>query len=228
MDNIAVTVEKGTEYVKISGFPDRCPICKNGIYPKYFGAHDTVSSRPDARRIILIFKCPLEDCRQLFLGYYEEATMGYFVLRRSYWRPFYERVSFAEDINKLSDNFVKIYNEAYMAEGLGLKEICGCGFRRALEFLIKDYLKNIFIDDSKKIGEIEKKFLGRCIEEDIDNIKIKEMAKRAAWLGNDQTHYIKRWEEHDIKNLKELINLTVSYINTELLAKKYTDEMPEE
>lgn len=33
------------------------------------------------------------------------------------------------------------------------------------------------------------------------------------WLGNDETHYVRRWEEKDLSDLKRLISMTVSWID---------------
>ena len=46
---------------------------------------------------------------------------------------------FDENIKKLSSNFCEIFNQAYVAELMKLNEIAGIGYRKALEFLIKDY-----------------------------------------------------------------------------------------
>ncbi len=55
----------------------------------------------------------------------------------------------------------------------------------------------------------------------VDNENIKQRAKRAVWLGNDETHYVRTWIDKDIKDLKLLIKLTVGWIEhaiiTELL-----------
>lgn len=46
---------------------------------------------------------------------------------------------FSQEIKDLSPNFVKIYHQAEQAENTGLSDICGLGYRKALEFLVKDY-----------------------------------------------------------------------------------------
>ena len=82
------------------------------------------------------------------------------------------------------------------------------GYRKALEFLIKDYLISLHLD---KEEEFRKAALGNCINK-IDNSSIKELARRATWLGNDETHYIRKWEDRDIHDLKNLIDLSYQYI----------------
>jgi hypothetical protein len=45
-----------------------------------------------------------------------------------------------ETINGISEDFCNIYAEAYRAENQDLKLVAGPGYRKALEFLIKDYV----------------------------------------------------------------------------------------
>jgi hypothetical protein len=54
---------------------------------------------------------------------------------------------------------------------------------------------------------------------------VKECAKRAAWLGNDETHYTRKWETKDVSDLKLLVKLTVNWIDNVLLTEKYIAEM---
>ncbi len=56
---------------------------------------------------------------------------------------------------------------------------------------------------------------------------VKETAKRASWLGNDETHYLRKWEGKDLEDLKELLRLVVTTIEGELLYYKMKVEMPE-
>jgi hypothetical protein len=57
--------------------------------------------------------------------------------------------------------------------------------------------------------------------------QIKEIAKRAAWLGNDETHYVRKWEDKDLKDLKKLISLTLHWIEVETLTLEVIADMPE-
>lgn len=60
---------------------------------------------------------------------------------------------------------------------------------------------------------IEKAPLGNCIKDYIDSPQLKIVALRATWLGNDQTHYIQKFNDKDINDLKLLIRLTVHWIS---------------
>lgn len=47
----------------------------------------------------------------------------------------------------------------------------------------------------------------------------------AVWLGNDETHYYRRWEDKDINDLKLLIKLTANWIEIKELTKNYSEDM---
>jgi len=106
----------------------------------------------------------------------------------------------------------------------GLTEIVGIGFRKSIEFLIKDFAAK---QNPSKETEIKSAFLGKCIEVYIEDANVKQCAKRATWLANDETHYVRKWENKDITDLKLLIHLTVNWIDNVLLTQKYTNDMSE-
>lgn len=123
----------------------------------------------------------------------------------------------------MSPQFVSIFEQAAAGEAFGLKEIAGCGYRKALEFLVQDYCSAL---DPTKSKTIQEKLLGQVIADYIDDPNIQECARRATWLGNDETHYVRRWNDKDISDLKTLIALTESWINAHLLTQKYLRDMP--
>ena len=134
--------------------------------------------------------------------------------------------SFSRIIKDTSSSFEGINNQALSAEQMSLDQICGPGYRKALEYLIKDYLL-LEIEDEEQKDKIKIKFLGTCIQEDVVDERIKAVAKRAVWLGNDETHYVRKWLEKDVTNLKQLIDLTVRWIENEVETKRLLEDMPE-
>jgi hypothetical protein len=101
--------------------------------------------------------------------------------------------------------------------------VCGVGYRKALEFLIKDYLIRKCPDDR---AAIEDKRLGQVIESYVEDRNIKEVAKRAAWLGNDETHYKRRWVDKDLNDLKRLIRLVLHWIEVAHETEEALSSMP--
>jgi len=128
-----------------------------------------------------------------------------------------------EIIQKISADFVSVYREAEEAELRNLKLVCGPGYRKALEFLIKDYVIKL---NPGKDDEIKRMNLGKCISDFVKNDKVRGVAARAVWLGNDETHYLRKWEEKDLQDLKNLITLTVLWIRMEELTEAAIKEMP--
>lgn len=115
-----------------------------------------------------------------------------------------------EEIKVYSESFVRIYNQALQAEKTGLDEICGLGYRKAFEFLIKDYL--LLNKESTFHTNIINSKLQSCIKDYIEDSNIKLIAERAVWLGNDHTHYIVKWKDKTLNDLKDLIHITTEWI----------------
>jgi hypothetical protein len=114
-------------------------------------------------------------------------------------------------IRKFSPKFCHIYNQAYKAEQYDLEEICGLGFRKSFEFLIKDYvIINKSKDEVKKIKDMQ---IMQCINTFVNDDKVKALAHRVLWLGNDHAHYTKIWTNKSIEDLKNLINITIDWID---------------
>jgi hypothetical protein len=210
----------GKKNLKIDKYPNTCPFCHKSIDAlKYEGFEND-------NNVEIVYRCPNEECKKIFIGYYEEildnnTNKWIFSLTKTMTGVIKER-DFSEDIQSISTTFIEIYNQSITAENSGLNHICGIGLRKALEFLIKDYLIKKHPD---KKAEIVNKLLGNCINDYIENPNVKSMSKRATWLGNDQTHYTKKWEDKDIKDLKLLIDISLHWMEMEVLTEKYNSEM---
>lgn len=195
-----------------------CPMCHFSIAPVFLG--DIKSETQET--IYLIFMCP--KCEKIFFAKYKDegANLEMDYQLKDIYPKYAKDTEYEKSIKDISPMFVEIFNQAAKAEAENLNEICGMGYRKALEYLIKDY---IISNNPDKEHEVKNELLGACINKMIDNPKIKKMAKGATWLGNDETHYIRRWKDKDIKDLKALINLTIYWIMYELKTKEYEEIM---
>ncbi|EMY61519.1 DUF4145 domain-containing protein [Leptospira terpstrae] len=194
---------------------DSCPICNRHIEPIQI-----IGQIKKDNDIELIYLCVNSECKSYFISYFKHNGKSYEFL---YSLPkTIVKNEFSTEITKTSPNFIEIYNQASVAEQQNLYHIAGVGFRKSLEFLIKDYLIIKFPEDEEKI---KKELLGNSIRNRISDQNIKACAERAAWLGNDETHYTKKWEDKDISDLKILLQLTVKWIEAELLTKAYLENM---
>lgn len=203
--------------IDINKLPDTCPHCHYSVSLKLIWAS------VDNQNVYLSFFCPRNDCEKHFIYQYNLDGSSYYCLERPVIGN-YNGIEYSPIIRSISTGFVNIYNQSEAAESYGLRDICGVGYRKALEFLIKDYI--ISSMPALKLT-VENKLLAACISDHIDNQKIVAISKRAVWLGNDETHYIRKWEGMDITHLKQLIALTAHWIETEELTKEMIAGMPD-
>jgi hypothetical protein len=210
---------------RIDKNPDGCPICHHGIQPVdarvSFYSSRSNHGLPKLQRILL---CPREECEHYFIAHYWQSihTSGYFEL--NYCVPLeLQDVELPDSITTISKDFCEIYNQAYKAERRNLLLVAGPGYRKALEFLLKDYVSLLH---PQEVENIRKMLLAACIEKYVNNDKVKSTASRAVWLGNDETHYVRKWEKTDLEDLKKFIRLTVHWIEMEELTKEGEKAMP--
>jgi hypothetical protein len=212
--------------------PDECPICHVAITPMDMGA--AVQIAVDGSLMIeRVLMCPSDKCGRLFIARYlptKIPNQKVFDLHTCVPLQLTSAVQ-SEIITKLSPDFCAIYKQAHQAEQYRLDLVAGPGYRKALEFLIKDYIISGFTEKDEALAAkkaiVEKTQLGTCIATHIKSEQIKEIAKRAAWLGNDETHYVRKWEDKDLEDLKKLIRLTLHWIEIETLTGEVIATMPE-
>lgn len=195
-------------------FPNQCPRCGISLIPILGDVCFIIKDKP-TRRYCTAAEFICTNCETVFLAEYEitNANTGSNNIHLRLFPSPSEKAAFSKAINTLSPQFCSIYNEAYTAEQNGLLQICGMGYRKSLEFLIKDFaIKNC----PEESDAIKSKMLGKCIEDHIDSQRIKTLAKASSWLGNDETHYERRLEGYDLEHLKSFIKALVSFIDAEL------------
>lgn len=209
---------------------DTCPECQraNEFEPQasiIFG----ISGAPSGK-VISLFRCRRVECGAifavLFTNYYPKPPR--YLIDSCLPAPKLN-IGLPDSVNEVSSDFVEIYSQAQRAESAGLHRICGPGYRKALEFLIKDYCIGMINmegeEKEKETQAIKGKLLSAVITDHIDDPRIQRMATGAAWLGNDETHYERRWTGHDLHDVKELIRVTAHFIEMETLEKKYQKEL---
>lgn len=204
--------------MQIDRAPDGCPFCHRDVTPRVV---DAFFYDKHERYIQIIFRCPNRSCQKVFVGYYTVSNKVANFEKVS--RGNRISIKLPDTINEVSPNFVNIYQQADIAEQEELTEVCGVAYRKSLEFLIKDYVIRKHPSEEEKI---KKKFLGNCIKEYVANQNIKTVAERAIWLGNDETHYVRKWETKDLTDLKSLIRITMLWIEMEIETEKIEAEMP--
>lgn len=131
--------------------------------------------------------------------------------------PINIEAKFSDSIKNISPRFIVIYEQSRFAEQQNLYEVCGTGYRKALEVFLKDYALLRFPTEREIIT---KQPLLECVRHYIHNNKLKEIAAYAAWLGNWETHYLYSWDSKSIDDLKIFINLIAREVESELEIEK--------
>ena len=208
----------------LNALPSECPICHVHSVPVRIEARHTI--RDEREQLQIVFQCVNRDCEKVFITNYQEdnRVSGQFHMGES--QPMTVKTeTFHDEIAKVSPLFVKIYNQAMASEAYDLDQLTGIGLRKALEFLMKDFATAQHAD---KADEIQRAGLGHVITTYIDDPRIKQAATLGTWLANDETHYLRKWEDKDIHDVKVLTRLTVNWIENVLLTEKYVQDMTPE
>lgn len=224
-----IDTDKKVKHYEYVDSPDDCPFCHHAIEPIILTAflenrHNHLQSGTKAT---VIFKCPRNECLNIFIRIYfvADPRVGEIFIGSDIFPVFPSEKEFSSQIINISSDFVQIYNHAFQAEQYGLDLIAGPGYRKSLEFLIKDYAIKKSNENDREM--ITHKLLGDVINQYIDDPRIQDISRRAIWLGNDETHYLRKWKDKDIQDVKTLINLTVNWIEIVELSESYKESMPD-
>lgn len=202
-----------------------CPHCGRTEMPS-FVLDDSVTTanraEKDSMTLIEIYQCTYTDCQKYFLKAYKyqsDDNYGSFQFSEipyNYSGKHFD-VVLPDEINRISQNFVEVYTQAAKAESLGLDQLSGMGYRKALEFLIKDYAISKSPAD---IDSIKANFLGKVIANNLKEFpKIQNLAKAANWIGTDQAHYEPRFSNNDLESMKQFILATATFMSADYQAE---------
>jgi hypothetical protein len=225
--------------VRLDQGPDYCPICHHAVEPPVVGQVAIGRLVDNDFQTEILYRCPRALCGHAFIGRctpdwpavpanqtreHQKKSQNPVHLKLNSLAPIEVREpELPSEVVEVSPSFKAVYVQSSAAEAYGLNEIAGMGYRKALEFLIKDFSAKKNGDKAEKIKAMP---LAACIREFVDDANIKACSNRAAWLGNDETHYVRRWEGKDISDLKILVQLTIGWVRNHVLTEKYLAEMP--
>ncbi len=200
--------------------PDECPACGRLVILPFHGASLAVITG----ELHTVHVCPNKGCGSYVICYHTSIGAGVWKLKKTE-PPKLGEIDLPDFAGEISQNFLSIYREAVEAKERGLAQIAGPGYRKAFEFLIKDYAKSKA--KPEEFDSIEKLQAGAVVNSYIADTRVQAVAKRALWIGNDETHYSRKWEDRDINDLVTLIRLTLEWIDIERQSAEYLKQMPE-
>lgn len=127
-------------------------------------------------------------------------------------------VSYTNEIlSSISERFIDMYNQALQSEFVGNIELAAIGFRTALEILIKDFAINELGKDPDAVSK--KKLCDAIGEYLLGQQELVATADVVRILGNDYTHYKRKFPEHDFELLKGYMNIFLKQIEVQYMIK---------
>jgi hypothetical protein len=196
---------------------DICPVCKKPTNPDLINS-SYFPLAEDETHLVLTFRCL--GCKHFWT---EE-----FIATRHLINSYTERyeiehikvipnlpsdIPISDDVEMVSPIGKQIYVQALKAEHEQLDHIAGIGYRKALEFFVKDFSIVTNPDDE---GKIIKMSLKQVIEKYIKDEDLKTFALASAYIGNDEGHYYRNNPDKDFTDLKNYLHGVIHYMEMKL------------
>jgi hypothetical protein len=192
--------------------PNICPHCHITIMPRYIN-HLLSKDTDEQDCFIISWECTNSKCLKAFVVLYKLVASEFEFSRYlnglpkgpEWPKPILDLKSgtIDEQSQPIQSKFIKTYLQSLVAENSGLDELAGMGYRKSIEYLVKDWAIQSKPEDNEVI---KGKWLSQIIT-DYFTGDLKDILERATWLGNDQSHYNKLFEDYNLEDLKELIGL---------------------
>lgn len=206
--------------------PNICPHCHFTIKPTHLGV--MLSQDTDGVEcLITSWNCTNSSCQKTFIALYKFVDENFKFSRYlnglpkgpDWPKPILDLKSGDNDEegNPTQSKFIKTYLQSLVAENSGLDELAGMGYRKSIEYLVKDWAIQSKPED---IEIIKSKWLGQIIT-DYFTGDLKDILERATWLGNDQSHYNKLFDDYNLEDLKELIGLIMVELDRQFKMAHY-------
>lgn len=201
------------EFVDII-LPCTCPRCDTGILPTILETRVYIHVINSVGIGILPLFCPC--CKMPYIAevkYNCKMSNHHFTISTRTFPSTKVVSTFPEHITKHFSNFIEIYEQSAYAQQEGLNSICGMGYRKALESLVKEYSILTHPQDKDKIFSAQ---LSECIKTYIPDPDIQNLAIASTWIGNDETHLVKRNPDYAIDDLIRFIRVLTTEIERKL------------
>lgn len=192
--------------------PTVCPHCNYAVQPIVKDNKLLTFGKNNKDRLLIISY--LGDCcdtpfyaTYLYHGNYTATLLDVY--------PHLKPSVLPDKIKDLSSRFAELYEQSYTAEQNGHIELAGSGYRNAIEVLIKDFA-------IKKLNAPEKDVCKMTLYDAIGSY-LKEVnidtaaADVVRVLGNDYTHYQRKYDDIDFIVVKKYLEIFIQQIDTKLL-----------
>lgn len=164
---------------------------------------------------LLLQMCKCTSCGKLFF-FASHKEEGASTAKLVCVIPNTEAVYKNEILEKISPRFINMYNQALRAENRQDIELAATGYRSAMEILIKDYAINELNEPKEQVTLNN---LNNAIGKYLKQEELVNSADVIRVLGNDFTHYDRKYPEHDFDILKTYMDIFITLILANYKAK---------
>lgn len=217
--NIRIIYSDGSSENTTANIDTVCPHCGVPIDPTILATYSNALSTETRGTFGMFLSCTNSECKK-----YHVQAFSFTRYSKGHPIEVGEKVPYTykpmlkndlpEEINNEFKDFSAIYNQSLEAESMALDQIAGVGFRKSLEFLIKSYA--IKMSPESKVS-IEKETLTNTIKNRYNDFpKIQKLAELATWIGNDETHFVKKHTAIDIQDMKRFIRSASLFIAADM------------
>ncbi len=187
--------------------PSICPHCGISCDGRVMSHHHYALNNLSI--VFFIFQCT--SCNKLFTATYRVEDR-----KSTFCGMTPQNISSFSDslIEQTSPRFIETYNQALRARDNGDLNLAAIGYRTAIEILVKDYAIN---ELQKPREEVVKKKLFPAIKEYLSKTAFVNTADVIRILGNDHTHYERKYPDLDFNLLQEYMDIFIGLIRARLL-----------
>lgn len=191
--------------------PSACPHC--GIGTDATITETKVFSFNDGK--LLAASCRCTSCNKIFFFACERKKDNNAIV--ACLHPDISLMSYTnETLGLISERFMDMYNQALQAEHLGNIELAAMGYRSSLEILVKDYaISELGLPKDEVAG----KNLHNAIKDYLKQEDLVNTADVIRILGNDYTHYNRKYPQHDFELLKGYMEIFLKQIEVQYMIK---------
>ena len=205
---ITIKHEKYHVKSKISAF---CPYCGTCVDPTIKDSSQFINYNST---IIVLLTHYIRCCDKLFFSVHEiktdENDKRTAELLISYPQAMLKKLP--ESICNISPRFVELHNQCYWAEKNNFFELAGTGYRNAMEVLIKDFAIKELGESS---DEAKKLKLFDAIGKYIPDYRFQNAADVVRIIGNDYTHYERKYDDVEFDYVKIYLDLVIMYVDAQ-------------
>lgn len=188
-----------------------CPHCSQSVFSEMVSS-SFFEFQKDYNFVVITYKCPDPECSRIYISLYLSHNADK-KLELLYIYPTKLPKILDPLLQEMSPRFIESYRQANIAENHNCFDLAGSGYRNAIEILIKDYA---IIELKEDPTTVAKKKLHICIKEYLGDVDLTRCADVVRILGNDNTHYERKYEELDFNILKTYMDIFIQLITTKL------------